>query len=240
MADRVADPQKARAEIRADFIKRLFAVAISVGFATTLARMTWVEKGRWPELGEREQIFVLIVSLIATVLSWDSYLLSIMYKPHRKPGRFVIDIVLVFVYMFLLITSKHPSIWMFNLTAIFTLYVIWDVLTVREHISQFDAGITRNDSASVKISEVLRVYARGAIDDNAIDRGPINTFVWAMYFGTLAVLFLLFRKDHMFVTGVFVLAGLVAYRIERDCRMKHRFLIYFGLLLSAFVYYAVF
>jgi hypothetical protein len=42
------DTRQARAEARADLIRRLFAVAISVGFAATLARMSWVQNGTRP------------------------------------------------------------------------------------------------------------------------------------------------------------------------------------------------
>ena len=43
------DVRQARADARADLVRRLFAVAISIGFAATLARMQWVQNGRLPE-----------------------------------------------------------------------------------------------------------------------------------------------------------------------------------------------
>lgn len=57
-----------RAEIREDFAKRLFAVAISVGFATTIARMEWIKLGEFPTAAEFDQILILITGLIATAL----------------------------------------------------------------------------------------------------------------------------------------------------------------------------
>ena len=55
MATGSDDTRQARAEARADLIRRLFAVAISVGFAATLARMTWVQNGTLPNPAELNQ-----------------------------------------------------------------------------------------------------------------------------------------------------------------------------------------
>jgi hypothetical protein len=93
------DPGLVRAKIRDDLIRRLFAVAISVGAATTLSRMGWVEHGRWPCLAEWQQLSILTAALMATVLSWDGYLYSINERPLRNFGRFAIDILLVFIYI---------------------------------------------------------------------------------------------------------------------------------------------
>jgi hypothetical protein len=81
-----------RAQIRDDFIRRLFAVAISVGFAATLIKMKWVENGSWPAYHEWEQLAILATGLVATVLSWDGYLASIEAKPLNGYGSFAIDI----------------------------------------------------------------------------------------------------------------------------------------------------
>ena len=45
-----------KAEIRSDFIGRLFAVGVSVGFATAIIRMNWVKTGDFPNHTELEQI----------------------------------------------------------------------------------------------------------------------------------------------------------------------------------------
>jgi hypothetical protein len=80
-----------RAQIRDDLIRRLFAVAISVGAATTLAKMEWVQLGRWPCLPEWQQLWIIIAAMTATVLSWDGYLFSIKDRPLRNFGRFAIE-----------------------------------------------------------------------------------------------------------------------------------------------------
>ena len=45
-----------KAEIRSDFIGRLFAVGVSVGFATAITRMNWVKTGDFPNQMELDQI----------------------------------------------------------------------------------------------------------------------------------------------------------------------------------------
>ena len=54
--------EAAQANDRADLIKRLFAVAISVGAATTLYRMSWVQDGRPPCISEYQQLLILVAA----------------------------------------------------------------------------------------------------------------------------------------------------------------------------------
>src|SRR5207248_9539885 len=96
------EPSTELPKIRADLIRRLFAVAISVGFATTVATMDCVRNGTPPTFAEWEQVSILITALIATVLSWDGYLLAIETRQLVGFWRYAIDIVLVFIYMLLL------------------------------------------------------------------------------------------------------------------------------------------
>jgi hypothetical protein len=78
----LADPREAtQANDRADLIKRLFAVAISVGAATTLYNMGWVRDGRLPCIAEYQQLLILVAAMTATVLSWDGYLWAIAQRP---------------------------------------------------------------------------------------------------------------------------------------------------------------
>jgi hypothetical protein len=201
-----------RADIRADFIKRLFAVAISIGVATSFVGMDWVKKGSFPTLEEMQHLAVLFIGIFATVLSWDGYLASIDSKPHKGGGRFTIDIILVFIYMFLLISSEKPFLWLPLIAIIFCFYVWWDALTVREHIDKYDkseapAGVT--DEYRASLCNIVRVYARGTIDAPTTERGPIITLSWAIYFVVLACLNLFqTARYQVFVMCGFAFVGL--------------------------------
>ena len=118
------DAQRARAEARADLIRRLFAVAISVGFAATLARMTWVQNGTLPNPLELNQTLILGTALLAAILGWDGHLVAMTDKPLFGFWRFLVNLALVFIYMFLLMASAHPECMLWTLAVIFALYVL--------------------------------------------------------------------------------------------------------------------
>lgn len=113
---------------RSDFIKRLFSVAVSVGFASQLSKQTWLLSGDWPDIKAVKEFVLLSTSIIAVVVSWDGYFVAITQRPLSDKGRYYVDILIVLLYIFLIIASGMQSIWHMTLCAIFLLYVIWDVL----------------------------------------------------------------------------------------------------------------
>ena len=153
------DVQRARAEARADLIRRLFAVAISVGFAATLARMTWVQNGTLPNPAELNQTLILGTALLAAILGWDGHLVAMSDKPLFGFWRFLVNLALVFIYMFLLMASAHPECMLWTLAVIFVLYVAWDVLTMREQISHYDPALAGGPRASP--AQIRSIYAGG-------------------------------------------------------------------------------
>jgi hypothetical protein len=243
-----------RAEIRADFIKRLFAVAISVGAATSFVQMDWVKDGVWPNISDWERLTILAVGMFATVLSWDGYLVSIDSKPLGDYWRFTIDIILVFIYMFLLISSRRSYLWLPTLAIIFILYVLWDMLTVREHMKSYDSVLSpAGDEGTYRAGfvDVLRVYGRGFLDRPDTNRGPIITFSWAVFFLILAVLnYVSTARYQVFVTCAFATVGLFLYRRDkvvqtrtatiRGYRMFVRTLLIVTLLSLAGLYFCAF
>jgi hypothetical protein len=120
----------ARAETRADLIRRLLAIAIAVGFAATLAKMQWVQNGTLPGPAEFNQMLALITALLATILGWDSHLLALRNAPLTDFPRFLLHVVLVFVFMFLLMASTHPGCLLWTLAVIFFLYLVSDLLAI--------------------------------------------------------------------------------------------------------------
>ena len=153
------DAQRARAEARADLIRRLFAVAISVGFAATLARMTWVQNGTLPDPAELNQTLILGTALLAAILGWDGHLVAMSDKPLFGFWRFLVNLALVFIYMFLLMASAHPECMLWTLAVIFALYVAWDVLTMREQIARYDPALAGESRATA--AQIRSIYAGG-------------------------------------------------------------------------------
>ncbi len=211
-------PSVDRARIRDDFIRRLFAVAISVGIATTLARMDWITNGTFPNPSEREQLVIMMTGLFATVLSWDGYLASIALKPIKGTLRFTIDIILVFIYMFFLISSKNTQWWLPILTIIFVLYVVWDWLTIREYIWSYDTSLDpsgESESYRAPAKDILRVYWRGFLSRPDTVRGPIITLSWTIYFGALILLNMWNTQYQVYVMTTFAILGLGFYRWDK-------------------------
>jgi hypothetical protein len=214
---RIATPETMqRAEIRADFIKRLFAVAISIGVATSFVGMHWVRNGTWPNWDEKERMAILAAGLFATVLSWDGYLASIETKRLTNGFRFGIDIVLVFTYMFLLV-SASPRLWLPVIAAIFILYVLWDLLTIRDYIDKYDLSIAPEVPTKAGMGQILQVYGRGFLDRPQIERGPVTSLSWAIFFLVFAWLNnASTAPGQVFVAAVVVVLGLFFYRDDKS------------------------
>jgi hypothetical protein len=187
---------------------------MSVGFAATLTKMGWVTSGDWPDASEREQIVALITAMLAMVLSWDGYLLAIKDRPHVGIWRFAIDIVIVFTYMLLVIASQHMTIFLIVLTCIFSLYFVWDLLTVCEYPKKYLLR-SSNDGRGT-FAEIGEVYLGGAIDRDGTKRGPIITLSWALYFLVLTIIAIAYARAHVYATCLFAAAGLILYRLDNN------------------------
>lgn len=129
MSDSEPEPSKSRV----DFVKRLFAVTVSVGFASQLSRLLPQPQGNGhtlhllPVLERQWRDLILdLVSIIAVVASWEGYLSSVRMVPINDLGRFYIDIAIVFLYLILLLSTSFYAPWFYILTAIFALYGVWD------------------------------------------------------------------------------------------------------------------
>jgi hypothetical protein len=191
---------------------------------------------------EWQQLFVLAAALWATVLSWDGYLFSITKRPLNQRSRFIIDILLVFIYMFLLMTSKLLIWWVFLHALIYVLYAIWDCLSVRHWLKTY--YIPPGDQAG---QSALNVYIGGLKGDPNISPGPIITIMWGAYFWAL---YLLNDRalhwlnapglnDRIVGTTIFVLCGLHFYRRDKTppyFTMGRRLRLIVSLLIASAVY----
>ena len=238
------DAQRARAEARADLIRRLFAVAISVGFAATLARMTWVQNGTLPNPAELNQTLILGTALLAAILGWDGHLVAMSDKPLFGFWRFLINLALVFIYMFLLMASAHPECMLWTLAVIFILYVAWDVLTMREQIARYDPAVAGESRATA--AQIRSVYAGGFTGAAHVAPGPAITLAWSGYFVLLAIIGNGRAYAHIRTTCALALIGLVGFWIDTAVRhddgggahpMRARLLVILVALVAATVYF---
>jgi hypothetical protein len=165
-------------------------------------------------------------------------------KPLFGFCRFLVNLALVFIYMFLLMSSAHPECLLWTLTVIFALYVLWDVLTMRERISSYDpslAGVPRATAAQIR-----NVYAGGFAGAAHLSPGPAITLAWTGYFVLLAIIANGRAYAHIRTTCVFALIGLVSFWIDAAPRqddgarghpMRRRMLVILGVLIAATIYF---
>lgn len=212
---------------RADFMKRWFAIAISVGFATAISSMPWLKHGvifnqnlpiDWEQV---KQCARLTTAVIATILSWDGYFQSIANKPLTDGTRFSIDVFLVFLYLFLLLTSKFDYFWLWIHASAFIIYIAWDFLSIRKYRSVY----TISGDLTEFNPSVLEVYIGSLKDDERIYRGPAITLLWPIYFWALPLTYHFMlpaavreRPEATFLYAFFVVVGLFTYR--RDKKMR--------------------
>jgi hypothetical protein len=152
----------------------------------------------------------------------------------------MIDIALVFIYMFLLLSLNKSYLWLPILSFIFVLYTIWDWLSVREYIAKYDENLQvtqydENSRAPASSSSVLRNYWQGLLDKPKVSRGPIITLSWALFFIVLTAINRWPSRAQVFASSVLAIIALCLYRHDKIIRytMRNRFLLIVVLLLLA-------
>jgi hypothetical protein len=240
------DLRLVRADARADLVRRLFAIAISIGFAATLARMSWVQNGTLPGPAELNQTLILATALLAAILGWEGHLLSMTERPLVGFWRFLINLALVFIYMFLLLASAHPECVLWTLAVIFVLYVAWDVLTIREQIASYDQTLAR--APRIGAAQVWHVYAGGFASKAQISPAPAVTLAWTAYFVVLAIVGNGRAYAHIRTTCVFALIGLLGYWMDAASLpggdaprhgMRRRAVVILAALAAATIYFRI-
>jgi hypothetical protein len=165
-------------------------------------------------------------------------------KPLFGFCRFLINLALVFIYMFLLMASAHPECLLWTLAVIFMLYVVWDVLTMRERISSYDPSLA--DVPRATAAQIRNVYAGGFAGGAHVSPGPAITLAWTGYFVLLAIIANGRAYAHIRTTCVFALIGLVGFWIDAAPRqddgagghpMRRRTLVILGVLIAATIYF---
>jgi hypothetical protein len=201
------------AENRADFIRRLFAVTVSVGFANQLIAMHWVQDRKWPpEATEIPHIIFLLLGLWLVIQSWEGYFSALQSRPLERPLRFYVDVAIVLAYLVLLTASTAAAPFLTFICFIFVLYLLWDFLTFREYSEDYDA---LNNRLTTFVGGVL-----GAVFSRSAFRHELCTLVALAYF---IVLYFVYRRSPPstsadYVIAAAILLGLIVYRWAQNKR----------------------
>jgi len=92
------------ARSRSDFIRRLFAVIVSVGFANEIIRV--LQRTTSVEI---PHILLLLAGLLMIIESWDGYFSALENRPLEQKPRFYLDTIIVFAYLVLLTVSNTTA-----------------------------------------------------------------------------------------------------------------------------------
>jgi hypothetical protein len=129
-----------------DFLDFVFTVAMSIGLTPEILggdfkgmlSEEWLRDGRWPAGGEWFNLGVFGFGFLNLTLSWFGYHASIRNKRLKWETivgmfRFVLDVLLVIIYGLMLIKYKQFGVVLANFSAVFVMFVVWDVLKIIEH-----------------------------------------------------------------------------------------------------------
>jgi prefoldin subunit 5 len=183
---RLRDTEKKVPAARKDLIRRLVAVAISVGFASQIVLMNvfeWWTQGAHLGDPQAAQLARLITGMLVILLGWDWYDRDVEDKPLTRIARFILDAVIVITQLLLLLSSGDSHLWSRLLVAVFALYVVWDILAIVDHPSAFARPSPR--SAWWHVPKDVGYAYIGGLGRDEKNHGPLINVVWLAYFYTV-------------------------------------------------------
>ncbi len=211
--------EKDKDKFRIDFIDPLFAVAIHIGFVEGLLKEGWLEHHYFPtQLQEYASICMFIAALTVIVASWVGYHLSINNNPIIGDARFVLDVVLLILYIFLLLYFRNPSSVAILMALIFIVYTLWDYFKTREHPPKFYSD-NLAPGLLVYLGRCILGWLNRAADEKLM--GEIVTFGWTVFYILLVpVAFAPLINTHTgrILFAVFLIGVALMYRSDKHTR----------------------
>jgi hypothetical protein len=205
------------AKAREDFIRRLFAVSVSVGFASQLLRSPFIS-GTEITVDDWAALSLMVTALVAVSTSWEGYLASVAKFPTLDSTRFYIDIIIVFSYTALLLLSHRPLAWLVAICGIFVLYVVWDLCRILTFPSKY--GIDK-EPFQICAALNLQFLSFRSLRKSPDRMGPAITVVWLAHFVVMLAIAYKFSFispwEHI-VSALVACVGLIGYRIAKIYR----------------------
>jgi hypothetical protein len=228
------------AKFKIDFIDPLFAVAIHIGFVEGLLHEEWLHDRYVPtQLGEFANLLLFIAGFWTIVASWVGYHKSIHAKPIIGQARFVLDILLLALYILLLVYFTKPLAVAVILTAIYMLYIAWDFYKTKEYSARY-YGSTPSPNGLVYLARCLAECIIPGRYESL--RSEAVTAGWTVFFAILVpyALFPAAISDtgKFFFAGVLILANSI-YRYDKVSRGAWICSVPFKLLMAAMIGYLV-
>jgi hypothetical protein len=189
---------------RIDLIRRLFPMAISIGFAGPLVQISWLTNGHLPTSPEFQQLGRLFLSMLFVIMSWDWFHKDIVISPPRTLARFLLDVSIVLAYMIFLICARNHTAWLVTIVLVFFLYVLWDFFSILE-------------VPETGLSDIIKRYGESfARNPSQIDVGPAINLCWFLYFVTVLGLQIWHGYAYPWLTFLLLLVSFVIVRFESN------------------------
>jgi hypothetical protein len=173
--------QDPSSKFKIDFIDPLFAVAIHIGFVEGLLKEEWLQHHGFPtQLQEFANICMFVAALSVIVASWVGYHLSIYRNAIVGDMRFVLDIVLLILYIFLLLYFQSPSSVAVLMALIFVVYTFWDYFKTIEHAPKFYPNEVLAPGPLKYLRRCIVGWLRPTTGGKLM--GEIVTFGWTLFY----------------------------------------------------------
>jgi hypothetical protein len=167
-------------DFRIDFIDPLFAIAIHIGIVDGIMHQKWLEHRSVPTtLPEFANLMMFLAGFWTIVASWVGYHRSIQAKPIKGDVRFVLDIVLLALYIFLLLYFQTPSHIAVLMVLIYLVYIAWDYFKTKEYANVFYGGANPPNGPTY-FCQCLTEWMCPGKHPTLVSESV--TFGWAMFF----------------------------------------------------------
>jgi hypothetical protein len=167
---------------RIDFIDPLFAVAVHIGFVEGLLKESWLHDRNFPtHLGDWANLSLFVAAFWTLVASWVGYHKSIQTKPIIRGERFVVDILLLTLYILTLLYFRDPFALGVLMFAIYVLYIAWDFYKTKEYKdTYYGAQATETPGVMKYLGLCLGEWLKPGLHPNL--QSVVVTFGWAVFF----------------------------------------------------------
>lgn len=227
-------------KFKIDFIDPLFAVAIHIGFVGGLMEEPWFKSFIAPtRVIDFANLAMFVAGFWLLVGSWLGYHQSIIKKPIVGNQRFILDIVLLMLYIFLLLYFRNPPSVSVLLVAVFAIYVLWDFHKTIEHRTEYYSG----DVPSL-FGYIMSCLKGWLCPDNnqSTLTGEIVTVGWTVFFLILLPFSFFLPTSEQWVKLGFALVVILAttlYRLDKGWGGKWIQSIPFKIFMGAALAYIV-
>ena len=187
MTIKLSDDDLKNSDVYVHFVDILFAVVLGQSFVLLSAKL-----GNWlVNLGSYLlQVLTMLLVYGLVITSWVGYHRSVKAYPIRNPLRFIVDIILLFLYYFAFVSVEDFGRVILLFLATFVAYVIWDFLRVTEYWSDSGNRTVIVKRCGVSVAFVVMLYLVWVLYPYMSAQSLLVGVLWL----TILILLILYRS----------------------------------------------